>query len=469
MERGSKEIVSFIVTVFLARLLEPNDFGLVAIVFSFISLTNVIVQTGFNAALLQKKNICHKDYSSTFTLSIFFAILFALILFLSSTFLSEFYKSPLLKNIISILACTLPFGAYNSIQMAFLTRSFDYKKVFICTIGSILLSGGIGIILAVKGYGVWALVGQYISTQLSLFIFLLLFSTLKLTLNFDLKSIKTIVTFGWKIAAASVLDAIYTNLFNMIIGKKYSPDMLAFFNRGRQLPLLLAQDLNTSIGGILLTTYSKMQADISSLKATMRRSIISSAFVMFPLMVGLAVCAKPFVVLVFSEKWIFSVPYMQLFCIVFIFYPINMANTQAINGVGRSDIFLTINILKKLFGVIILLVTINISVFAVAIGLAFGSIFNLLINVLPNKLLFQYGLKEQLRDVFPSFVLSIFMGLGIALILLLPFSYSIILPLQIGVGILLYLGASHLFKLEAYKYVRETLIGLLREYKLKWS
>lgn len=453
MERGGKEGISFIVSIFLARLLMPEDFGALAIVAVFISLANVLVQTGFNLALIQDKDAGRIEFSSVFYASLLFSIALYFLLFFTAPAIASYYRIAELSRILRVLALTLPFGAYNSIQTAVVAKKLNFKLIFTSSLLAIIISGTLGITMAYLDCGVWALVGQNLTSVAISCIVMYFTVKWRPEFIFSWRRLLSLLSYGWKITASSIVDAIYNNAFNLIIGKKYTAEDLGFYTRGRQFPLLIGQNVSTSISAVMIPTYSAYQDDRKKLKQIMRRSIMSGAFVMFPLMIGLAAVAEPFIGLIYTDKWIMSVPYLQIFAISFLFYPVNTANTQVLNGIGRSDIFLKINIQKKLIGILSLLITMRFGVLAIAIGYMISSLLGMVLNILPNKTLMNYGLKEQLKDILPSLLLSIFMGIICYLILFLEFSYFITLIIQILTGAVLYFAGAHLFKLEAYSYL----------------
>lgn len=453
MERFGKEGISFIISIFLARLLMPEDFGTLAIVAVFISLANVLVQTGFNLALIQDKDAGRIEFSSVFYASLLFSIALYVLLFLTAPVIATYYRIEELSKILRVLALTLPFGAYNSIQTAAVAKKLNFKLIFTSSLLAIIVSGTVGIIMAYLGYGVWALVGQNLTSVAISCIVMHFTVKWRPELIFSWTRLLSLLSYGWKITASSIVDSIYNNAFNLIIGKKYSAQDLGFYTRGRQFPLLIGQNVSSSISAVMIPTYSAYQSERKRLKQIMRRSIMSGAFVMFPMMIGLAVVAEPFIGLVYTDKWLMSVPYMQIFAISFLFYPVNTANTQVLNGIGRSDIFLKINIQKKLLGILFLLITMRFGVLAIAVGYMISSLIGMVLNILPNKMLMNYGLKEQLKDILPSLLLSIFMGIICFLLLFLDYDYIFILIIQILTGIVIYFVGAHLLKLEAYTYL----------------
>jgi teichuronic acid exporter len=456
MERGGTQGIQFIVQIVLARLLLPEDYGIIALVVIFTSIAGVFVQSGLNTALIQKKDVDQADFSSVFYLSLFIAFLIYIILFFSAPFIATFYEQPQITSVFRILSITLFFGAFNSIQNAVVARKLQFKKLFFSSTGAILVSGSVGIYMAYAGFGVWALVGQQISSQL--LVTLILWFTVKWRpqLLFSLGRVKILFSFGWKLLVSALIDTAYRDLRSLIIGKMYNPAMLGFYNRGQQFPSLIVSNINGSIQSVMLPVLASQQDNRPRVKDMMRRAIVTSSFVIFPMMVGLAVTAEPLVKLLLTDKWLPCVPFLQIFCAVYALWPIHTANLQAINALGRSDIFLKLEIIKKIVGLSILGVTVFYGVYAIALGQVLSGIISTFINAYPNKKLLGYRYIEQWNDIMPSLLLSLVMGVVVYSFKWLGLPVMITLIVQVCVGVILYVGMARMFKLECFKYLLVT-------------
>lgn len=459
LERGGTQLVQFIIQIVLARLLFPEEYGAVAIVTVFIAIANVFVQSGFNTALIQKKNVDDIDYSSVFYLSLFVAFILYLTLFFASPIIADFYNQPILTPVFRVLSLTLFFGAVNSIQQAVVSRNLDFKKYFFSSIGAIIVSAVIGIVLAYKGYGVWALVWQQL-TNMAL-IMLILWFTVKWRpkLKFSFERIKTLFSFGWKLLCSSLIDTIYRNIYDLVIGKKYSSASLAYYNRGKQFPSVVIQNVDSSISSVMLPVLSKEQENREKVKRMVRRAIVTSCFIVFPIAFGFIAVAKPMVEVVLTSKWLPCVPFIQLLSLVYVFWPIHTANLQAINSIGRSDIFLKLEIIKKVVGIVILLITLPMGIIALALGQIVSGIIGTFINAYPNKKLLNYSYIEQIKDILPSLIISMIMGLVTYSIIFLGLSMLLTLIIQIVVGVVIYVCLAKLLKLECFNYLIETIKG----------
>jgi teichuronic acid exporter len=310
--------------------------------------------------------------------------------------------------------------------------------------------------LAYNDFRVWALVAQQITFQV--LITVILWFTLKWRpmLVFSFERIKSLFSFGWKLLVSSLIDHVYMDIRIIFIGKMYTSAILGFYNNGRLIPHTMVSNINSSIQSVMFPVLSSQQDNKKNVKSMVRRSIVTSSFLIFPIMVGLAVIAEPFVKIVLTDKWLPAVPFIQIFCISFALWPIHTANLQAINALGRSDIFLKLEIIKKVIGLIILAVTLFYGVYAIALGLVVSGVISSFINAYPNRKLLDYSYREQIKDIMPSLLLSLVMGAIVFSIQFLDLQIGLILLLQLCVGLVLYIGLAKLFKLECFTYLMQT-------------
>jgi O-antigen/teichoic acid export membrane protein len=453
MERGGTQGIQFIVQVILARVLLPEDYGIIALVVIFTSIAGVFVQSGLNTALIQKKDVDEADFSSVFYLSLFITCLIYIVLFLAAPFIAVFYGEPQITSVFRVLSIALFFDAFNSIQNALVARNLQFKKLFFSSTGAILISGTVGIYMAYAGCGVWALVGQQITNQLMVTLILWFTINWRPRLLFSGERVKALFSFGWKLLVSALIDTVYRDLRSLIIGKMYNPAMLGFYNRGQQFPQLLITNINGSIQSVMLPILSSQQDNKHRVKDMMRRAIVTTSFFIFPMMVGLAITAEPIIKLLLTDKWLPCVPFLQIFCASYALWPIHTANLQAINALGRSDIFLKLEIIKKIIGLSILAVTVFYGVYAIALGQVFSGIISTFINAYPNKELLHYSYKEQWIDIMPSLLLSLVMGAVVYIFKWLELSAPITLIIQVCVGIIVYMVMAWLFKLQCFRYL----------------
>lgn len=465
LERGGTQGIQFIVQIVLARLLAPEQFGTIAIVMVFINLAQVFVQSGFSTALIQKKDADEEDFSSIFYLSLGIAVVSYIIIFLAAPTISAFYRDPILIPILRVLALILFTGSLNSIQNAYIARNLMFKKLFKSSVGAIVVSGTLGIIAAYFGLGVWALVIQQLVNQIAISVIMWVTVKWRPKLVFSIPKVRELFSFGWKLLASSLLNVFYLEIRTLFIGRLYSSSALGFYNRGEQFPKLIVNNINGSIQSVMLPTLSAQQDNKKRAKEMMRRAIVTSSFLIFPMMIGMAVVAEPLVVIVLTEKWLPAVPFLQIFSISYALIPIHTANLQAINAMGRSDVFLKLELIKKAIGLVILGISIPYGVYAIAIGQVISGIIATFVNAYPNKQLLKYSYKEQLMDIMPSFFIALVMGGVVYMFNYLNIAEWQILLLQIFVGVGIYIGLARIFKIESFGYLIATIKQIVKSRK----
>lgn len=465
MERGGTQGIQFIVQIILARLLAPEQFGTIAIVMVFINLAQVFVQSGFNTSLVQKKDADEDDFSSVFYMSLGIAGILYVIMYISAPYIASFYRDPILTPVLRVLSITLFAGAFNSIQNAFVSRNLLFKKLFKSSLGAMLISGTLGIIAAYKGLGIWALVIQQLVNQVAITIIMWFTVKWRPTLIISFSKVRKLFSFGWKLLASALLDTGYQELRTLIIGRLYTPSILGYYNRGQLFPKVLVSNIDGSIQSVMLPTLSAYQDDKKRMKEMMRRAIVSSSFLIFPMMVGMAVVAEPLVKIVLTDKWLPAVPFLQIFCISYALMPIHTSNLQAINAMGRSDIFLRLEVIKKVIGLTILLISLPFGVYVIALSSILTGIIGTFINAYPNKELLNYSYKEQWLDIMPSLLISLIMGGIVYLFNYLSIPEWQILILQIVSGSIIYLLLAKIFKIESFTYLVGTMKQLINARK----
>lgn len=459
-ERCGAQLVQFIVSIVLARILTPADYGLVGLITVFISVALVFAQSGLGSALVQRKNIDNTEFSTVFYFSMVFSIVLYIALFFCSPLIASFYKEPRLINVIRVLGITVIIGAINSVQQAYVQKTMQFKRFFWATLTGTIISAFIGIWVAYAGYGIWALVWQQLTNQCIDTVFLWFTVKWRPMLVFSVKKAKNLFKFGWKILCSTLLDTVYGNIYSLIIGKFYSTTDLGYYNRGKQFPVLVVQNVNTAIDNVLFPVLSIAQDDKKRLKEMVRRSIVTSTFVIFPCMAGLAAVAKPLTILLLTEKWLPAVPFIQFCCFTYAFWPIHTANLQAIKAVGRSDIFLKLEIIKKIVGIVGLCISLPFGLYAMMWMRCLTTVSSSFINAYPNKKLLGYSYYEQIKDVLPSFAISIVMCLIVICINFLNLNSMLTMIIQVILGAAIYISFSKLFKLECFEYILNTIKGL---------
>lgn len=465
LERIGTQGVQFVVAIVLARLLSPADFGLIALVTVFVTIANVFVQSGLNTALIQKKNADNLDFSTVFYSCLALAVVLYMGLFFGAPVIARFYNNQIeLIPVIRVLGLMLPLGALNSIQEAYVARNMMFKKLFYRSIGAIIPAGIIGVVCAYLGFGIWSLVAQQLSNALLICVIMWFTVKWRPSLSFSIERWKGLFSFGWKLLCSALLDTFYRNIRDLVIGKLFTSADLGFYNRGDQFPKIIIANINSSIQSVLLPSLSTVQDDRVRLKSLARRSIKTSSFLILPLMTGLAAVARPLTLVVLGEKWLPAVPFIQICCFSYAFWPIHTTNLSAINAVGRSDVFLKLEIIKKCYGLAVLALAIWLfrSPIGIAMSAAITAPLGSFVNAYPNKKLLNYGFVEQMKDFVPSFLLSLAMGGAVFfggdfLTENLNFSPILLLIVSVVVGLLLYLGLAKLLHFECLDYLIKTL------------
>lgn len=465
LERIGTQGVQFVVAIVLARLLSPADFGLIALVTVFVTMANVFVQSGLNTALIQKKNADNLDFSTVFYSCLALAGVLYMGLFFGAPLIARFYNNQIeLIPVFRVLGLMLPLGALNSIQEAYVARNMMFKKLFYRSIGAIIPAGVIGVICAYLGFGIWSLVAQQLSNALLVSVIMWLSVKWRPSLSFSFERWKGLFSFGWKLLCSALLDTFYRSIRDLVIGKLFTPADLGYYNRGDQFPKLIIFNINSSIQSVLLPSLSTVQDDRIRLKSLARRSIKTSSFFILPLMTGLAAVAKPLTLVVLGEKWLPAAPFIQICCFSYAFWPIHTTNLSAINAVGRSDVFLKLEIIKKCYGLAVLALAIWLfrSPIGIAMSAAITAPLGSFVNAYPNKKLLNYGFIEQMKDFVPSLLLSLVMGSivyfgGDFLAESLNLSPLLLLIISVVVGFLFYFGWAKLLRFECLDYLIKTL------------
>jgi teichuronic acid exporter len=449
IEKFGSKGVQFFIQIVLARILLPEDYGKVTILAVFITLSNVLIQNGFTTSLIQKKDADDIDFSTAFYFSIGISALAYTILFISAPFIADFYKTDILSNLLRVLAVVLFSGAVNSVQYAYISRKLMFKHYSISTVISSLISGIFGIILAYQGFGVWSLVLQQLIANFLCTVLLWFMVKWRPLFIFSVDRIKGLFSYGWKILCTSLINSLYANIYSLVIGKTYNNTMLGYYNRGDQFPNLIVNNINDAIQSIMLPVLSKAQDNLYEVKSIMRKGLILSTFMIFPMMLGLMSVSKPLIILVLTEKWLPVVPYLWLLCIVYMLYPIHTANIQTLKALGRSDLFLKLEIVKKTIEITVLLLTVKHGIMTMIAGQMIASFIEIFINSYPLKKLINYGIIQQLKDIFPVVLSSLGMFFVSSLLGYLNIGVAIKFLIQVSAGILVYVIINILIKSEA--------------------
>lgn len=451
LEKLSLKIVTFGVTLVLARLLSPSDYGTVALLYIFTGIAGALVDAGLGKALVQKKDAKDIHFNSVFYLSLLLAGVLYLVLFFGAPFVAEFYEQPILTQLLRVMAITLFFHAVNGVQAAELTRDLRFKDGMKVSMISAIASAAVGITFACLRYGPWALVWSQVAAGIGATCAYWYFIAWRPRLMFDWGAVRGLFSFGWKMALSGIIDTAYSELSGLVIGKLYTKEDLAFVNRGKGLPAVGMETINGTLLKVSFPALAKLQDDRTRLREAMRQMIQVSTFVVFPTMMGCAVCADTLIQLLYGDQWNDAVPYARIYCFAFAIWPFHTINLQAIIAQGRSDIFLKLEIVKKIVGLTLMVISMRFGVLAfVLTSCLVGSPLGLLINSWPNHRLLDYTVGMQLRDVIPSAIMSVIMGLVVWGIGAVGVSLSLgawLLSVQIIIGFLTYTVLCWVFRI----------------------
>ena len=438
--------VSFVISIILARLLAPSDYGLTGMLAVFLSVSSVFIEGGLAKALIQRQDCQDIDYSTAFVTNVSMSLVIYVVLFFAAPLIADFYDEPLLVSLTRAMALTIVLGSFNIVQRAKLMANVDFKSLAQINVLSIIVTGAIGITMAYLGYGVWALVGQAIGSTLFLIFIFPFYSKWKPSLRFSKESFSRLFGFGSKLMITGVYSVIFNNIATICIGKAYKSQQLGYYTRASQFPDLISFTVNDVLGTVTFPVLSELQNDKDRLVAVYRKSLLATALVIFPVMVLCALLAYPLVLILLTEKWVPCVVLMQWLCLARIFTPLSALNMNILNAVGRSDLFMKLDFSKAPLTIIILAITIPISVEAIVIGSFVDSFLCFFINAyLPGRM-FGYGAWQQLKD-WKYIILSIlFMSVAVYLFMLVV--QNVWLQLFIGgtIGIVVYSACCYFFK-----------------------
>ena len=451
-ERILAQGVSFVLSIILARLLLPSEYGIIAMVMVFINIANVFTSTGFGESLVQKKDTDELDFSTVFFCTLSLSILIYIILFIAAPYIAKFYHTGEIVWVLRILSIKIVLSSIATVQHAYVQKKMIFKKFFFSTLGGTIVSGILGIALAYSGFGVWALVFQYLTNTIIDILVLLKTVPWHPRLEFSIERAKQLMDFGWKLVFANLINSVYNELRSLIIGRSYSSADLAYYNKGNQIPALAITNIDTAIGNVVFPAMSAAENKVR-LKIIGRRAMKTTSYIIFPIMLGLMVISRPLILLLLTDKWSSSIIYMQILCLYWMTQPIQTTNWQIIKAVGRSDLCLKLEILKKIIGIIMVIVAMHFGVLAIAISAAVFGVISMIINILPNKNLIDYSIKEQLLDIFPALISAIVMGIGVYLVSYLALPIIVQIVIQIVVGIVIYVGVSYILKIESFEYI----------------
>ncbi len=463
LERYAALGISLIVQIVIARILEPKEFGIISMMTVFISVATVLIQNGFHMALIQMKDADESDDSTALWSNTLIGLVLYGIIFISAPFIADYYEQPVITAALRVLALILVIGSTEAIQIAIASRRMQFKKIFIGNLVSSVISGIVGIVMAHLGFGVWALVFQQLSYKVAVLVIMSVMLRFRPRFIIKKKSAGKMLSFSWKLLLAGLINAIYNELNGFLIGKKYSGSDLAYYSKGKQFPAYMATGIDSSIQSVMFSAFSRKQTDRDALQLMLMKSISVNIYIIFPLMLGLALVAEPLIALLLTEKWLLVVPYMRICCVTFAVHPISSAHLQALAAIGRSDMRLKLECIKKPLGLVLLFLAIDHGPFAIAISATVASVIGALVDVAGSSLYVKLSVRAQLKEVLPVVLITAAMGVLVRLIGLLSLPYFFVMVLQIMVGIISYILLSMLVKPTGYRYLKNLVMRILKK------
>lgn len=456
----SIQSISFIVGIILARLLSPKEYGLLGMLGIFIAISQSFIDSGFSQALIRKQNCTDKDYSTVFYFNIIVSVILYLILFVSANAIGVFFNEPILKNLIRVLGLGLIINSFSIIQTTLLTKRIDFKLQAKISVISSVFSGGISIYMALTGWGVWSLVASSLIRYSTSSLLLWFWSKWKPICNFSIDSIKELFSFGSKLLVSGLIDTIYRNVYSLVIGKYYSAIELGYYSRADQFQSLPSSNLQNIIGRVSYPVLLTIQNDIPRLKEAYKKIVRSTMLISFVLLLGMAAVARPMVLTLLGESWEKTVIYLQMLCFVGMFYPLHALNLNILQVQGRSDLFLRLEIIKKVFAVPVIFIGVLWGIKAMIIGMMLLTLIALYLNSYWSGRLIGYSIINQIKDIFPSFLLaSIMSSIVFAEGLLFTLTPLPLLILQLLTGTSLLIGLGEVFKFKDYLYIKEIVLN----------
>ncbi|PNV64476.1 flippase [Rubneribacter badeniensis] len=457
-EKGGRAVVELLVQIIMARLLVPEEFGALAIMLVFVNVGNVIVQSGLNTALVQVPDVGGRDCSTVFWLSLGVSLVLYVAVFACAPLFASFYAMPHIVWPLRALALVLVVNSFNAVQVAIVQRALEFRKVFNATIASVAVSGVLGVASALAGAGLWALVVQQLAYQIANCAALALQVRWRPRAIFDAGRAWRLFSFGWKLLASGLLDQGYQSLSDLIIGKQFSAGSLGLVSQGKKYPMAVGSMLDGAIQPVMLSAVSRVQDDITCVKRLVRRALKTSTYLIVPSMVAFALVAEPLVRLLLGEQWLGCVPFLQMYCFVYALLPIHTTNLQAINGVGRSDLFLGLELVKKAYGLVVMLFAAFVlrDIYFLVGSYMLTAVVGTFVNAWPNRKIIGYSYAEQIRDICPAFLLAAASAAVAFPVGLLALPDLVTAALQVAVMAVAYLILSRLFKVEALSYLLNT-------------
>lgn len=462
LERSGSQVVSLVVSIILARLLSPSEYAPIALVAIFITLADVFIHKGLGTALIQKQTADRLDYSSVFFSNLVLSLILYVIIFLTAPFLAGYFNMPVLKNVMRVLGVQVIVAGISSVVNAYVAKHMMFKKVFVTNLAAVIISAFVGIAMAMMGYGVWALVAQQMVSNVFGVILLICVLHFSVDFKFSMQRVRALLPFGIRILISGLVDVGFREIRKLIIGKKYSPDDLAYFNKGATFPQTAISTINVAISTVMFPALAEMQNDHEKLLGNTRLTLRITAYIYFPIMAGLFMIAPLFISILLTDKWMPCVPYLQVYCIEYASWCIQTTFDTALRATGASKIILRNELIRKFFIIIGLLICMNYGMTGMIVSVVLGTVINTLTLVIVIRKAIGYKISMQMKDLFPSAAMTGIMIAAVWLIGLLPLNILLKMILQIITGMISYFAVSVLFKTAEWKMVKTMLFKYLK-------
>lgn len=451
VETGGTQFIQLVVSIFLARLVMPNQFSAIAMLSIFLALARVFVDSGFSSALMRKPNRTQTDCCTVFYSNIIISVITYIILFFCAPLVADFYELPELIILLRVMALCIIIGAFSAVQKTLFTVEMNFKALAYYNMAALVISGCVGIYMAYKGFQVWALVAQSILNTTINTIFVWYKSTWRPSILFSTKSLKEFFKFGSKLLSSQLLNTFFNNIYGVVIGKIFARPDLAFYNRAQVLNNMTSTTPTYVIAGVSYPAFCKMQEDNDRLREGYRKMIIICSFIIFPLSLGIGGVSFPLINVLYTEAWIYAATLLQIIIFAGMWYPIHAINVNFLLVKGRSDIVLRIEVIKKVVAVLIMCITIPLGLEAMCAGGIVSSLISLFINTHYTGKFLGMGIMQQAKDFGPYLILSFVMFLGCKTCSTIMGNGIDSLVISILLGIIIYLGGAIIFKLKGLK------------------
>lgn len=445
-EKGLSQFIGFAVSIVIARLIDPSAHGTLAMAMVFISILSVFVDCGLGTAVVQRKQIDSLDLSSVFYFNISMCTLIYIVVYFGAPFVSRFYENPELTAVVRAAGLIIPVSGLRSVHQAYVERNMQFKLIFLSSLLSTVVSGIVGIVMAYKGYGVWALISMSLVGGAVSTVILWLIVNWHPKWQFSWLRLKPLLNYGLKLLGSALVTSVYGNSRQLLVGKFYSDSDLAFYNKGNSLPNTISLTVQPSITSVLLPTISRYQDDRQMVQQLTEKAIAMLSMVLWPMMVGLAACAEVFIPFAMTDKWTPAVPYMQLFCVEAAIWPISAIYVNSIRAIGLSGLDLKLQTSVRIVGISLLLLMIQHGPFAVALCAFFCSTFEILLMICVSKRVLDYPIWQQMKTILPFVFMSFIMGAAVYLLGKLPINSFLLLVIQVLCGVIVYGALTLLFK-----------------------